>query len=441
MEQRRFKSRYGRTAVVRGAIIVFLLAAVVIGGVTFLLDRSARRSNATEASTQLASAARVAATSIATLRANLGTGAATLATSESLQLAVLEHRLPAVARIAGTHRAQIQVGRHLIGRLPAGPRIVASANIVDHGRRLARVTEVVPLDASMLSVLEQTTPLPTHASLVFVHGGRLVGGGAATQVVLTAGRMHAAGTSFFAQRVPVYGSGASVVAVEPTAAVEAKVLPYRRRLIAIALITLALAAAFSARLARPVARVLGDLARLAHQASTDALTGVANRRTLDERLDEEVDHARRINANVSFVIADIDNFKSINDRFGHQTGDEALRRVAATFAESVRQLDVVGRYGGEEFGVVLPGTNLSGARRLADKVREAIEAIELYAPDGERVPLTASFGAATFPTYPDVETLVAAADGSLYEAKRNGKNRVVTATARRRPAPALGSAQ
>jgi diguanylate cyclase (GGDEF)-like protein len=231
-----------------------------------------------------------------------------------------------------------------------------------------------------------------------------------------------------------------VVAVEPSSAVAAQVQPYERRLIAIALFTLALAAAFSARLARPVARVLGDLARLAHQASTDALTGVANRRTLDERLDEEVEHARRINADVSFVIADIDNFKSINDRFGHQTGDEALRRVAASFAEAIRQLDVVGRYGGEEFGAVLPGTNLSGARRLADKVREAIENIELVAPDGERVQLTASFGAATFPAYPDVESLVAAADGSLYEAKRTGKNRVVTATARRRRAPALGEA-
>jgi diguanylate cyclase (GGDEF)-like protein len=441
MDQRRFKSRYGRTAVVRGAILVFLLAAVAIGGVTFLLDRSARRSNASEASTQLASAARVAATSIATMRANLATRAAALATSESLQLAVVQHRLPRIARIARTHAAQIEVGRHLIGTLPTGPRLVASANIVDGGRRLARVTAVLPLDQSMLNVLEQATPLPNHASLVFVRDRHLVAGGdAGTQVTLTANRMRAGGTSFFAQRVPVYGSGASVVAVEPSSAVAAQVQPYERRLIAIALFTLALAAAFSARLARPVARVLGDLARLAHQASTDALTGVANRRTLDERLDEEVEHARRINADVSFVIADIDNFKSINDRFGHQTGDEALRRVAASFAEAIRQLDVVGRYGGEEFGAVLPGTNLSGARRLADKVREAIENIELVAPDGERVQLTASFGAATFPAYPDVESLVAAADGSLYEAKRTGKNRVVTATARRRRAPALGEA-
>jgi diguanylate cyclase (GGDEF)-like protein len=439
--ERRFKSRYGRTAVLRGAVIVFLLAAVAIGGVTFLLDRSARRSNAAEATTQLAGAARVAATSIATMRANLGSRAATLATSESLQLAVIQHRLRRVARIARTHSAQIQVGRHLIGAAPAGPRIVASANIVDRGRRLARVTAVLPLDDSMLRVLEQTTPMPDHASLVFIRGDHLVAGsGAGAPATLRGGRMVAGGTSFFAQRVPAYGSGASVVAVEPSASVAAQVLPYRRRLIAIALFTLALAAAFSVRLARPVARILGDLARLAHQARTDALTGIANRRTLDERLDEEIEHARRINANVSFVIADIDNFKSINDRFGHQTGDEALRLVASTFAAAVRELDVVGRYGGEEFGAVLPGTNLSGARRLADKVREAIEQIHLVAPSGERVELTASFGAAAFPAQPDVETLVAAADGSLYEAKRTGKNRVVTATARRRRTPALGPA-
>lgn len=441
MEQRRFKSRYGRKAVVRGAVVVFLLAAVAIGGVTYLLDRGARRANANEASTQLAGAARVAATTIATMRANLATRAATLATSESLQLAVVRHELPRVARIAHRHAARIQIGRHVLGTLPTGPRLLASANIVDQGRRLARVTTVLPLDAAMLSVLEQTTPLPKHASLVFLRGDHLVAGGdAGSQVSVAGGRMRVGGSSFFAQRVPVYDSGASILAVEPTAAVEAQVLPYRRRLIAIALFTLALAAAFSARLARPVARVLGDLARLAHQASTDSLTGIANRRALDERLDEEVEHARRINASVSFVIADIDDFKSINDRFGHQTGDEALRRIAAVFADAVRELDVVGRYGGEEFGAVLPGTGLAGARRLADKVRESIEKIELYAPNGELVGLTASFGAAAFPAYPDVETLVAAADGSLYEAKRTGKNRVVTATARRGRTPALGSA-
>src|SRR5204862_535372 len=119
-------------------------------------------------------------------------------------------------------------------------------------------------------------------------------------------------------------------------------------------LTLALAAGLAVRLGRPVARVLGDLARLRHHAQTDALTNLANRRALDERLDDEVDHARRLGTSIGFVIADVDNFKSINDRFGHQTGDAVLREVARVFADAVRELDLPGRYGGEEIAVGLP---------------------------------------------------------------------------------------
>jgi diguanylate cyclase (GGDEF)-like protein len=156
------------------------------------------------------------------------------------------------------------------------------------------------------------------------------------------------------------------------------------------------------------------------------------RRALDERLDVEVDHARRLGTNVAFVIADIDNFKSINDSYGHQTGDDVLRRVGRAFAEAVRELDLPGRYGGEEFAIVLPGTNLSGARALSEKIRRNLEELLVTTPDGSPFQVTASFGAACFPAQSGVEELVAAADAALYEAKRTGKNRVVTATAKRK---------
>src|SRR5207245_2825395 len=135
----------------------------------------------------------------------------------------------------------------------------------------------------------------------------------------------------------------SIMALEPVSAVDARVNDYRRKLLFAAALTLALAAGLATRIARPVARVLGDIARLTRQAQTDGMTNLANRRALDERLDLEVDHAHRLGTHVGFVIADIDNFKSINDRYGHQTGDEVLRAVARVFADAVRELDLPGR--------------------------------------------------------------------------------------------------
>jgi diguanylate cyclase (GGDEF)-like protein len=291
----------------------------------------------------------------------------------------------------------------------------------------------VPIDRSLLAVLQSATPMPKHAALVLVQNGRVIAGGpAGARVDVGAKRINLAGVPFLSTATKLGAENASLVAVEPVSAVSARVNGYRRRLLFAAAITLALAAGLATRLARPVARVFADLARLTRQAHTDELTNLANRRALDERLDDEVDHAKRLGTNVAFVIADIDNFKSINDRYGHQTGDEVLRRVARTFADAVRELDLPGRYGGEEIGVVLPGTNLSGARALAEKIRKNLEELHITSPDGESLQVTASFGAACFPAQAGVEELVAAADAALYEAKRTGKNRVVTATAKRK---------
>src|SRR5207244_3674076 len=134
-----------------------------------------------------------------------------------------------------------------------------------------------------------------------------------TQVDLGAGQIQLGRVAFLSTATKLAAGNTSLVAVEPISAVAARVNAYRRRLLFAAAITLALAAGLATRLARPVARVFADLARLTRQAQTDGLTNLANRRTLDERLDDEVDHARRLGTHVGFVIADIDDFKSIND--------------------------------------------------------------------------------------------------------------------------------
>jgi len=406
----RFRSRYGRLAVTRAALVVFLVFTAAIAAVVFTLDLSARHSNRQEARTELASTARVAASTFSTMRANLRTRVSELAASAALQQAVLGKNEAQLRSLAASHDARIELRGRSFGTLPQEPRVTATAT------------------------LQSATPMAKHAALVLVQDGRVIAGGpAGSHIDVGSGRIELGRVPFFSTATKLVAGNASLVAVEPVSAVSARVNAYRRRLLFAAAITLALAAGLATRLARPVARVFADLARLTNQAQTDGLTNLANRRALDERLDDEVDHAKRLGTNVAFVIADIDNFKSINDSYGHQAGDEVLRRVARTFAEAVRELDLPGRYGGEEIALVLPGTNLTGARALAEKIRRSLEELPFTTPEGIPFQVTASFGAACFPAQSSVEALVAAADAALYEAKRTGKNRVVTATAKRKP--------
>jgi diguanylate cyclase (GGDEF)-like protein len=429
----RFRSRYGRMAVTRAALVVFLIFTAAIAAIVFTLDLSARHSNQQEAATELASTSRVAASTFATMQANLRTRVSAVAASSSLQQSVLKKSDTRLRSFARSHDARIVFRGRTFGKLPQRPRVAATATLARQNHVVARVTMAVPMDRSLLAVLQSATPMPKHAALLLVQHGRVIAGGPADiPVDVRDHRIELASVPFFSSATKLVAGNASLVAVEPVSAVEARVNTYRRRLLFAAAITLALAAGLATRLARPVARVLADLARLTRQAQTDALTNLANRRALDERLDVEVDHARRLGTNVAFVIADIDNFKSINDSYGHQTGDEVLRRIGRAFAEAVRELDLPGRYGGEEFAVVLPGTNLSGARGLAEKIRKNLEGLLVTTPDGTPFQVTASFGAACFPAQTSVEELVAAADAALYEAKRTGKNRVVTATAKRK---------
>jgi diguanylate cyclase (GGDEF)-like protein len=429
----RFRSRYGRMAVTRAALVVFLIFTAAIAALVFTLDLSARHSNRQEAATELASTARVAASTFSTMQANLRTRVSELAASASIQQAVLGKSEAQLRSLARSRDARIVLRGHTFGKLPKEPRVSATATLARRNHVVARVTMAVPMDRSLLAVLQSVTPMPKHAALLLVQQGRVIAGGpAGTQVDVRDHSIQLATVPFFSRATKLVAGNASLVAVEPVSAVEARVNAYRRRLLFAAAITLALAAGLATRLARPVARVFADLARLTRQAQTDALTNLANRRALDERLDDEVDHARRLGTNVAFVIADIDNFKSINDSYGHQTGDEVLRRIGRALAEAVRELDLPGRYGGEEFAIVLPGTNLSGARALAEKIRKNLEKLLVTTPDGSPFQVTASFGAACFPAQTSVEELVAAADAALYQAKRTGKNRVVTATAKRK---------
>jgi len=180
--------------------------------------------------------------------------------------------------------------------------------------------------------------------------------------------------------------------------------------------------------------------RARRQAVTDELTGLANARRFHEALARELERIRRFSGEVSLVMVDIDDFKRVNDEYGHQQGDVVLVEVARALREQCREIDHVARYGGEEMALVLPQTDLTGATELAERVRGAIARmpIPLLVGDGD-LGVTASFGVAAVPeSAGDAQALIAAADGALYRAKRAGKNRVANAEERRAPATARG---
>ncbi len=158
------------------------------------------------------------------------------------------------------------------------------------------------------------------------------------------------------------------------------------------------------------------------QARVDGLTGLANRRACSEALQAEVARADRFGTPLSVVLADLDGFKAVNDAHGHAVGDEVLRTFAAVLRETLRESDVAGRWGGEEFLLLLPGADEDGAADLAERIRAALPSRSIAGVTELRV--TASFGVAEHGLQPDGEELVAAADAALYRAKRAGRDRV-----------------
>ena len=161
------------------------------------------------------------------------------------------------------------------------------------------------------------------------------------------------------------------------------------------------------------------------QATTDGLTGLVNHRTFQERFSAMLGRADRRSFAVSLLLTDIDHFKKVNDTYGHPTGDEVLRRVAAILKASARKIDITARYGGEEFAIVLEATDRAGARQLAERIRQEVAQQSFGSPKGN-FQATLSIGVASYPDDGrDKAEIIARADQSLYAAKHGGRNRTV----------------
>jgi len=168
------------------------------------------------------------------------------------------------------------------------------------------------------------------------------------------------------------------------------------------------------------------LEELRTESRTDSLTGIANRMCFDETLEAEIANVDETQEELCLCLGDVDRFKQFNDTYGHQTGDRVLRLVASAIAGHVKGRDLAARFGGEEFAIILPQTNLRAAVTVADQIRERVHAKELIKKStGESLgSITMSFGVARYRHGEPIEDLVARADACLYAAKNAGRNRV-----------------
>lgn len=170
---------------------------------------------------------------------------------------------------------------------------------------------------------------------------------------------------------------------------------------------------------------LGEVAELRQQVVTDPLTGLFNVRHFRASLDHELERTRRTGMVTALMMIDLDHFKRINDEHGHENGNRVLQAVADLLIQQTRRLDICCRYGGEEFAVILPSTELMLAKQVAERFREALEGLVINLSEGQ-IQVTASIGIATADSRDDIhgDYLVAYADACLYESKGQGRNRV-----------------
>ncbi|MFH2101784.1 MAG: sensor domain-containing diguanylate cyclase [Chloroflexota bacterium] len=159
---------------------------------------------------------------------------------------------------------------------------------------------------------------------------------------------------------------------------------------------------------------------VALQARIDVLTGLPNRRALDERLEEEIIHAHKTKRPLTVIMMDLDGFKSINDTYGHDTGDIILRTVAQSLLQTLRATDYLARYGGDEMTLILPNTTLSQCQVVVDKILEHMQSLSIPIPDGKKVSMALSGGIAQYPKHASTAPgMLRAADEALYRAKRH----------------------
>lgn len=309
------------------------------------------------------------------------------------------------------------------------PALRRTVRVFAKGKLVGTVAVALPLDGAMLSRLEAATGLIPGEGILFVRGGRILDGPPGVsdaRVPPDAQSVRLDGTGYSVSQATLVASPERIqlVAFAPAAEISRPVARSERLLVACLVVTFFALLLLARFLAQPA--LAGPLSRLALDARSsgiDDLTSLPNRRAFAEAAAAELVRARRTGRPLAVAVIDIDDFKQVNDTFGHSTGDRILCDVASVLREHFREIDLPARMGGEEFAVLLPETDLAGAREAVERFVSALAAAELG--DGQSRPygVTASAGVAAAPDL-GVDVLLERADRALYRAKEHGKNQV-----------------
>ena len=332
------------------------------------------------------------------------------ASSPRLRAAIRDRSTGSLERFARSNQLLLVVDGHTYGKRLENA-VTARVQLVSHGEPTGTVVAQQPVDRATLKQLSAGADKDVRLALARDGGKQPPDATRGVTLPLAKGfGIHA----YVPGRIESHKKNAAYLRV-----IEAGLLGL------VALMLLALV------LARPLLRAFRWTEEQASEARIDALTGLANRRALEEILAAEISRAQRFAHQLAVVVLDLDRFKEINDSFGHAAGDVMLRAVSQLLSSLARQGDTVARWGGEEFVVVLPETDLAGATRFAERLRRTIEAHAV----GD-MQTSASCGVATMLPDDGPADLVGAADRALYQAKANGRNRTESAIRGPRPAAA-----
>ncbi|MDX6516086.1 MAG: hypothetical protein QOH73_1752 [Gaiellaceae bacterium] len=420
-------------------IFVLLVCVPIVIGVAFLA-RSAEANQETTLDQRLLLDVQVARRQLMSIADGAAQRAAAVARRADVQVALLHRDAAAIARIeSGDPALELKPGPARADPLRERG-LLRSSVLVDRGRVIGRVSVFVSFE-TLLSRLGSPPAVTRRSGLLISRDQVVVAAPSALRGLrlpdATAATLETDQGRVRVVTRPVETSTGSRLRLGAYAAADAAAsgTPSRRFLIA-AVVLLVSAAAAMLALSRPILHSISQLANAAEQADTDVLTGLATRRSFRKQVDLELRRSARTGAALAVILADLDYFKAVNDRFGHGAGDAVLVNFARSIQHALRDGDVAARYGGEEFSILLPAADLSDAARVAERIRAEFARTPIRTRNGSTVYATSSFGVAAFgPDGRTIDDVLHAADNALYAAKAAGRDCVVQASEHARAEP------